>query len=354
MLKAGAASTGLPGNDRFPAPAAAARRPRGPGWALIAFTLIVAGCGEPAAPTLPDNNAIVEGLLSDSREPGPRESSYEGANGAELGFKAYLAPRASSELALVYLHGIESHADWFDRAARLLQEKGFDVFCLDRRGSGINRENRGLPSGHAESMEQLLIDVDAFMQPLGMHYERIVLVGLSWGGKLALGYALEHPDTADGLILITPGLATLVDVSAWTKLGILVTSRLAPRTQFAVPIEPPMFTTTPSHLSYIRSDPLRLTAASAGFFMTSRALDRYVERGIPGNRLPVLLFLAGRDRIIDNDGVLAMLRRSKGAELEVRDYPEQTHSIQFDAPGQMTGDIDRWIDQRILTGGAHP
>ena len=55
-----------------------------------------------------------------------------------------------------------------------------------------------------------------------------------------------------------------------------------------------------------------------------------------------------------NEGVLAPLSQGDDAKLEVRDYPELTHSIQFDAPGKMTRDIDRWIDQRILTGGAHP
>lgn len=316
-------------------------------WSLAALAWILAGCGPPDIPSVPDNSAILDQFLSKPRIAGPDVGHYAGAGGATLGFKAYRSERPDRRLALVYFHGIESHADWFDEAARRLQTQGIDVFCLDRRGSGINRENRGFPSGHADSMAQLLADVDAFVQPLHGHYGRVVLVGLSWGGKLALAYGLEHPDAADGLVLITPGLRSLVDVSGWTKLGILGASWLAPRTPFAVPIEAPMFTTTPRHLDYIRSDPLRLTEASAGFFMTSVAFDRYIDRRIADNRLPVLLFLAGRDRIIDNDAVLSLLEMGKGAGLEVRQYPEQTHSIQFDAPEKMVTDISGWLAQRI-------
>ena len=103
-----------------------------------------------------------------------------------------------------------------------------------------------------------------------------------------------------------------------------------------------MFTTTPEYLAYIKADPLRLHDATARFFMTSRALDIYVERGVEQNRVPVLLYLAGNDRIIDNDGVVEVLRRSQ-APVEIVEYADQTHSIQFDAPERMVDDMLRWL-----------
>ena len=109
-------------------------------------------------------------------------------------------------------HGIESHAGWFAIAAAELRRRGFDVYCLDRRGSGLNRANRGFVSGHVDAYETLLADIDAFVRPLRPRYDHVFLVGLSWGGKLALAYGLSHPETVDGLVLITPGLRATVDV----------------------------------------------------------------------------------------------------------------------------------------------
>jgi len=57
----------------------------------------------------------------------------------------------------------------------------------------------------------------------------------------------------------------------------------------------------------------------------------------------MLLFLAGQDRIIDNTQVVALLDKADSSDLTIIDYPEQTHSIQFDAPERMVADIIEWL-----------
>ncbi len=317
---------------------------------LLVVVLAVVQRPPSAPPRVPDNTVMLDDYLAGARERGPREGVYRGANGTELGFVGYPAEAPDNRVGVVYFHGIESHAGWFDMAARMLQESGIDVFCLDRRGSGINREDRGLLSGHTESMDELFADIDAFVVPLRERYERIVLVGLSWGGKLGLAYSVSRPEAVDELVLITPGIRALVDVSLAEKLGIFATSFVAPKTRFATPIEPEMFTTTPEYLAYIKADPLRLHDATARFFMTSHALDIFVEERTRENRLPVLLYLAGNDRIIDNDGVREVLDTSP-APVEIIEYADQTHSIQFDAPRRMIDDMLEWLGQNQSANG---
>ncbi len=256
------------------------------------------------------------------------EETFTAGDGAELGYVSYTSERAST--ALVYLHGIESHAGWFAIAAVLLRNEGYDVFCLDRRGSGINRENRGFVSGHVDAYQILFDDLKTFVTSLRARYASVYLVGLSWGGKLAMGYALANPADVDGLILITPGIRSRLDVSLFTKLKILLYSWSRPRAPIKTPIEPEMFTTTPRFLRFIQQDPLRLTHATARFFLETRKLDNHVDELMPGNRLPVQVFLAGKDRIIDNEGVLRVLQAGVQKDLEVVVYEDQTHSVQFD------------------------
>jgi alpha-beta hydrolase superfamily lysophospholipase len=224
-----------------------------------------------------------------------------------------------------------------------LQEQDFDVYCLDRRGSGLNRENRGFLSGHADAYETLLADIDSFIKPLHDRYDQVFLVGLSWGGKLALAYALSHPQAVDGLVLITPGLRAEVDVSLLNKLKIGLLSPFNPTARVATPIQPEMFTTTPVYLDYIRNDPLRLTSATVRFFWQSHRLDKYVDRNIADNRIPIQLFLAGNDTIINNDGVLRVLERGREPGLDVLRYDDQTHSIQLDASQRLVNDMADWI-----------
>jgi alpha-beta hydrolase superfamily lysophospholipase len=310
---------------------------------VLALVLVVsfAGCSEPpdvaVSVSKPEDRLLPPGA---SRDAGV-EKQFTTFDGATLGYISYKASGART--ALVYLHGIESHAGWFAPAAARLRDLGYDVYCLDRRGSGINRENRGFPSGHVDSYRTLLADVGEFVKPLKKRYDAVFLVGLSWGGKLALGYMLDRPEDVRGLILITPGLKALVDVSILDKLKIVAFTAIRPTAPIATPIEPEMFTTTPQYLDYIRRDPLRLHYASARFFFETPHLDRHNERKIADNRTPMLVFLAGNDRIIDNDGVRAMLEQRGSGRLDVIDYEDQTHSIQFDAVERMVGDMHRWI-----------
>lgn len=44
---------------------------------------------------------------------------------------------------IVFVHGIQSHAGWYDNSCRQLQQAGYTVYFLDRRGSGMNQEARG-------------------------------------------------------------------------------------------------------------------------------------------------------------------------------------------------------------------
>lgn len=307
---------------------------------LVWMLGLLVGCASMPVPEVERSRAGQQyvpepGLAGEERE-------FTSGDGARLGYVSYT--QAGVRTALVYVHGIESHAGWFALAATLLRDEGFDVYCLDRRGSGLNRENRGFVSGHITSYEVLFADIRAFVRPLRERYEQVFLVGLSWGGKLALGYALAHPEDVDGLVLITPGIRALVDVDWGTKVQIALFSKNQPEAAIRLPIQPEMFTTTPRYLEFILEDPLRLRYATASFLWESHRLDGYVDRQMPHNHLPVQLFLAGRDRIIDNAGVRAVLERGTPDQLEVLTYPDQTHSIQLGAAERLVADMTRWFE----------
>jgi alpha-beta hydrolase superfamily lysophospholipase len=248
--------------------------------------------------------------------------------------------------AFIYLHGIESHSGWFDKAARQIAGRGFPVVCLDRRGSGINRENRGHVSGHVERGFSLVEDIH---RAVGIarasgKVDEIYLIGLSWGGKYAMAYDAIHPDEVDGMILITPGMKPKVDLKPLEKAAVFTDVVFAPKRQHRIPIEPEMFTTDPQQLAYIKNDPLKLHTASAGFMWQSLKMDKLVEREDDGKHPPMLVFLAGKDRIIDNEATRELVTRNPNRQVKIIEYPDQTHSIQLDAPDRLARDIIRWID----------
>ena len=175
----------------------------------------------------------------------------------------------------------------------------------------------------------------------------MALVGLSWGGKLALAESLNAPRSVDALILITPGLVPSVGYGALEQVQIASAALVRPGAAFRTPIEPEMFTTTPVWLAFIQDDPLRLRYVTARFLMATRGLDRTIAREAGERRTPALLVLAGRDRIVDNEGARLLLARGPG-DLTIVTYPDETHSVQLDDVDRLVADMTAWLEERPM------
>ena len=199
--------------------------------------------------------------------------------------------------------------------------------------------------GDAASAAVLLEDVRRFRAHAGL--DALVLVGLSWGGKLALAAALDQPEGVRAVVLVTPGLV------AARRLLVAAAARhraqpgaSAGATRFHVPIEPEMFTRTPRYLDYIANDPLRLKRVTARFLLASRVLDRTIRARLHTLHVPVLLLLAGHDRIIDNERTLELLERLPGRMPAVRARTTgATHSIQFEETDALVRDVSRFLEE---------
>jgi proline iminopeptidase len=98
---------------------------------------------------------------------------------------------------VVVLHGGPgAHHDYlrpgFDRLAT-----GRTLIYYDQRGGGRSPVPREVPVGWREQVA----DLEALREIWGL--ARLTLAGYSWGGLLALLYALEHPDRIERLALVS-------------------------------------------------------------------------------------------------------------------------------------------------------
>lgn len=243
---------------------------------------------------------------------------------------------------VVLLHGIRSHAGWYARTVSELVAAGYEVHFLDRRGSGLNTARRG----DTPSFRRLLQDVIEYLH----HVRRtkahlpLFLAGISWGGKLALGVPTEKPGLVDGVVLLCPGLVAKVRPPFPTRLRIALARFLNPTKLFPIPLnEPELFTADPEKRQFIAADRHGLTAATARFLFESVRFDFYLRRRAGRVRPPVLLMLAGRDRILDNPGTRKYLTRLGRAErVTVIDYPYAEHTLEFE-PVDFLTDVTRWM-----------
>jgi len=102
--------------------------------------------------------------------------------------------------AIVLHGGPGAHHDYllpnFDALSR-----GRELIYYDQRGGGRSAVSRETAVGWREHVA----DLDQLRGQWGL--EQLTLVGYSWGGLLALLYALEHPDRVGRLALVSPAPA---------------------------------------------------------------------------------------------------------------------------------------------------
>lgn len=245
---------------------------------------------------------------------------------------------------LVILHGVQSHGGWYHNLGRTLAGAGYETHFPDRRGSGANRDDRG----HTPSPGRLFNDVAERLQSLRRldPATPVALAGISWGGKTAVVTAAKHPALVDALALICPGLQPRVGVPLGERLRIALAYFTNRRKTFSIPLsDPALFTDSPEGQEFIASDRLGLHAATAGLLAASTLIDLRVKRVPPKVKQPVLLMLAGKDRIIDNAKTLTYFQSLASSDKQVTEYPEGHHTLEFEAdPSRYALDLARWLD----------
>ncbi len=261
-----------------------------------------------------------------------RRESLELTDGYATGLYVHPPPPdAPQRTPVLYVHGIQSHPGWFVGSADALAARGRPVWQVVRRGSGENTVGRG----HAESAGLLLDDLEVaarrVLQAEGA--ERVALVGVSWGGKLAAAYAI-HPQRRveiASLTLVAPGIVPRVDVPLTTKLAIGLALLVSPHRRFDIPLgDPALFTDSEAMREYLQADPLRLQRATARFLYAGRCLDVELRRADDGSlAVPCTLLLASRDRIIDNDATRRAVQRLAADAAHVVTL-DGSHTLEFE------------------------
>jgi alpha-beta hydrolase superfamily lysophospholipase len=249
-------------------------------------------------------------------------------------------PRAT----IVCIHGIQSHAGWYEQSCERLAEDGYDVYFLDRRGSGANKEARG----DAPGFRRLLDDLAEFLET--RRGERpIVLLAISWGGKLAAALEQRHPGLVNAFALLCPGFCPSVGLALTRRLAVMAARLVAPRHLFDIPLtDPELFTANPEARRFIRDDPLALRQATARMLVESARLDGYLRWFPPRLTVPVLLMLAGHDRIIDNARTRTFVSRLTSASLlEVVDFPDAHHTLEFEPALPFVAKLLVWLERVI-------
>jgi pimeloyl-ACP methyl ester carboxylesterase len=104
----------------------------------------------------------------------------------------------TSSVPVVLLHGAGANLKDMELAVADRLAARHRVILIDRPGFGFSARKKGAENSPTEQA----IVLDELFNTLGI--DRAIIVGHSWGGTLALTFALDYPQRVAGLVLIAP------------------------------------------------------------------------------------------------------------------------------------------------------
>lgn len=244
-------------------------------------------------------------------------------------FVATFAGRAADGAArsLLCLHGIEAHGLRFIGLAQRLN--GVTVVAPDLRGHGRS------PKVGPWTMAQQLADLKPLLESLG---PRTVLLGHSYGGRIAWELARAAPDRLAGLILVDPALVISAELAAsaratnaanlhwpdWQAAFSALVADRASSAHWSVALDTAVWLERDSNGS------LRPMVAAEAIDAACDQMRAPLEESRYAG--PVLLLEAGPERgLYISPAVIAQLREQLGDRLR-HVMLESPHTIPADAP----------------------
>lgn len=283
----------------------------------------------------------------------PENCEFVASDGYRLHWQRWPARGETPVAWIVALHGIQSHAGWYEYSSRRLAEAGFEVCFLDRRGSGRNEIARG----DVLHEDRLINDVVQFLADV-RHRRNIespaspvVLMSVSWGGKLAAVTTARRPELVDALALLYPGIRAQVRPGWWARFRLGLARRLGVVDRLVdIPLEDPaLFTSSEKWQQFIREDRATLRQLTVSFLLANRRLDQLSQDAPARVHCPVLMMLAGKDKIIDNPATRELFDEFVSPRKRLFEYPEADHTLEFE-PGRdgFVDDLVGWLGDVVV------
>lgn len=257
----------------------------------------------------------------------PRQSTLVAADGIHLFVLDWsLPPDRSTRGGIVLMHGLGEHCGRYAHIAEFFNQQGWSVRAYDHRGHGRS----GGPRGDVPAEETLLADAEVviadFMRSqAGCWSGPPLLFGHSMGGLFAARFACSAGLPLRGLILSSPLLA--LKLTWFQSILAHIMRRIAPGFAVSNGLKVEYLSHDLALVEAYRVDPYGQGKISARLLQAILAAIVQVHSHAATLQLPILMVVAGDDRLVDASGSDALYTRLDPARAVLHCYPQLYHEI---------------------------
>jgi alpha-beta hydrolase superfamily lysophospholipase len=272
------------------------------------------------------------------------EDTFVGVRGVQIHVRTWL-PAGAPTGVVVVAHGFAEHGGRYAAVAERLVDQGLAVRVADHRGHGLSEGKRTSVvrfDDYVDDLTTVIAQARARWPSL-----RLVLLGHSMGGLIALDLAVRPGAPIDGLVLSAPA-ACPRDLSKLTLIVGHALSRIAPNTGvLRVPLN--RISRDPAVVDAYNNDPLVFRTpirARLGAEMLV-AMDQ-VDAGLPSLRVPLLVMQGTADGIVDPGCGPHVYDRAGSIDKTLKMYDGLWHEI-FNEPERdhVLSDLTGWLGSHL-------
>ena len=262
-------------------------------------------------------------------------------------YRFWEAGKQDSVLANVFaIHGLGGHSFWFNHAADAFNKNKINMFSFDLPGFGQSK----YPIGTIDSYKTWINTSKEMLEKFKQYFEvnkPVFILGHSMGALIAV--LMSKNVKAKGWIISVPSFEghkhtwNLIDF----VLPVLCKSFFKPSQNITLPFGPENITKNKDTQLRIKKDPLRVISPDAAMFRHVYFLTLSAKRYIASVPGPVLMLIAGQDKVCSNLAMEEYFKKIKSNDKLEKVYQDSYHDLFIeDEVEEIVNDISNWIKDR--------
>ena len=216
-------------------------------------------------------------------------------------------------IGILLLHGFTGNPASLRQMGEWLAARGHTVSCPRYPGHGTSWKELG-----RTRWQDWAAEATRSLKEIDRRCEAVLLMGLSFGGSMALYLAARYPDVVRGLVLVNPYVR-----DPRIFLSMYVSGVIPPRRGIGNDIKKP----GQDELPYEKI-PARAIGQVARFL-------RLVQRQLPRVRQPLLLFNSPEDHVVPKGNAELVMSRVGSDQKELVELPNSYHVATMDNDAEL-------------------